>query len=96
MPTYEYACDPCRVIYQTRHSMKESGPEHCPRCRHGLRKVISAPSLNLRNFGGPTEAKYANLSVTEELAREKELQRVYETIWMPPEIKHNPWEEDHQ
>ena len=95
MPTYEYACDPCRVIYQTRHSMNDSGPKRCLRCSGGLRKVISAPNLNLRNFGGPTEAKYANLSVTEELAREKELQAVYETIWMPPEIKHNPWEEDH-
>ena len=25
--------------------------------------------------------------------REKELQRVFETIWMPAEIKHNPWED---
>ena len=33
------------------------------------------------------------MSVTEELAREKELQRVFETIWMPAEIKHNPWED---
>jgi len=95
VPTYEYACDPCRVIFQTRHGMRETGPDQCPRCTGGLRKVLSAPGLNLKNFGGPTEAKYSSLTVTEELAREKVLQSVYETIWIPAPIKHNPWDEDH-
>lgn len=96
MPTYEYACDPCLVIYQTRHGMKESGPSTCSRCGSGLRKVISAPSLNTRRFNGPTEAKYSRLSESDEVRKEKELQKVYETIWVPPEVKHSPWDEhDH-
>ena len=95
MPTYEYACDPCLVIYQTRHSMKEQGPSNCQQCGGALRKVLSAPSLNLKNFTSPTEAKYANLSASDEIAKEKELQKVYRTIWVPPEVKHSPWDEDH-
>jgi len=95
VPTYEYACDPCLVIYRTRHGMNEKGPQSCSKCDGPLRKVLSAPSLNVRNFSGPTEAKYANLSASDEIAKEKELQKVYETIWVPPEVKHSPWDEDH-
>jgi putative FmdB family regulatory protein len=95
VPTYEYACDPCRVVYRTMHKMSESGPQSCQRCHGALRKVVSAPSLNVRNFSSPTEAKYHNLSVSDEIAKEKELQKVYETIWVPPEVKHSPWDHDH-
>ncbi|MGI9333570.1 MAG: hypothetical protein ACR2RL_10490 [Gammaproteobacteria bacterium] len=49
--------------------------------------------LNTKRFTSPTAAKYSKLSVSEEMAREKELQKVYETIWIPPEAKHSPWDE---
>jgi hypothetical protein len=48
----------------------------------------------MSNHTSPTAAKYAKMSETEELARENELQKVYKTIWVPPEVKHSPWEED--
>lgn len=95
MPTYEYACDPCLILYQTRHGMNETGPTQCQRCNGALRKVISAPSLNLKNHTSPTQAKYAKLSDSDEIAKEKELQKVYSTIWIPPEVKHSPWDHDH-
>jgi putative FmdB family regulatory protein len=95
VPTYEYACDACLVIYQTRHSMKESGPTACQECKGALRKVLSAPSFNTANHTSPTAAKYAKMSDAEEIARENELQKVYKSIWMPPEVKHSPWEDDH-
>ena len=95
MPTYEYACDPCGVIYQTRHGIDDPRPGQCPRCNGGLRKLLSAPGLNTRNHSSPTQARYAKVSESEELAREKELQRVYETVWMPPEVKHSPWDDIH-
>jgi hypothetical protein len=57
--------------------------------------VLSAPSLNTRRFSSPTEAKYANLSVSDEIAKEADMQKVYKTIWLPPEVKHSPWEDDH-
>ena len=95
MPTYEYACDSCYTIYQTRHGINDARPESCPECNTALRKVLSAPSLNTRRFTSPTEAKYANLSVSDEIAKEADMQKVYKTIWLPPEVKHSPWDDDH-
>ena len=94
MPFYEYACDACRVIYKTQHRISEPGPEKCPKCEGALRKVISAPSLNVARFTSPTEAKYANLSESDEIKKEKELQKVYETIWLPEGVKHSPWDRE--
>jgi putative FmdB family regulatory protein len=93
MPTYEYACDPCLIIYQTKHGINDPRPNKCQECGGELRKVLSAPNLNLKNYGGPTEAKYAKVSAGEELAKEKELQKVYRTIWVPEDVKHSPWED---
>jgi putative FmdB family regulatory protein len=95
VPIYEYACDTCFIVYQTRHGISAPRPEKCPKCEAALRKVLSAPSLNLRNHSSPTEAKYADLSVSDEIAKEKELQKVYQTVWIPPEVKHSPWDDDH-
>lgn len=95
MPTYEYACDGCRIIYQTRHGMNEPGLQQCPACASSLRKVFSAPALNTRNHSSPTAAKYSGLSESDEIAKERDLQKVYETIWVPPEVKHSPWDHDH-
>jgi putative FmdB family regulatory protein len=92
VPFYEYACDACELIYKTRHGISEPGPSHCPKCNNALRKVISAPSLNIHGYTSPTEAKYANLSLSDELKKEKELQKVYETIWLPEGVKHSPWD----
>ena len=95
MPIYEYACDPCLTIYETRHGINDARPDQCQKCAGALRKVLSAPSLNVRNYGGPTEAKYAKLSISDEIAKEQELQKVYQTVWIPPEVKHSPWDHDH-
>ncbi|MGH8245582.1 MAG: FmdB family zinc ribbon protein [Gammaproteobacteria bacterium] len=92
MPLYEYACDPCRVLYQTRHGINEPRPEHCPQCKGGLRRVYSAPMFN-NGYSSPSEAKYAKVSETEEMAKEAQLQKVYETLWLPAEVKHSPWDE---
>ena len=95
MPTYEYACDGCRIIYQTRHGMNEPGLQQCPACAAPLRKVLSAPALNTRNNSSQTAAKYSGLSESDEIAKERSLQKVYQTIWVPPEVKHSPWDHDH-
>jgi hypothetical protein len=80
------------MIYKTRHKISEPGPDQCPKCSGALRKVISAPSLNTARFTSPTEAKYADLSISDEIKKEKELQKVYETIWLPEGVKHSPWD----
>jgi len=93
MPTYEYECTPCHTIYETRHGYNEPPPAACPSCGGGLRKLVSSPTLNLKNFGGPTEAKYSKLSISDELKKEAILQKDYQKIWLPPAVKHNPWDE---
>lgn len=93
MPVYEYECAPCRVIYEVRHGMNDPALDVCPRCRRAVTRLISAPNLNLANFSSPTAARYARMSDREEIARERELQKDYERIWLPPPVKHDPWEE---
>lgn len=94
MPTYEYECVPCRVVYETRHGVGDSPPVGCPRCGAPISRLLSAPNFNRGNYASPTEAKYARLSAREEVAREKVLQKDYERIWLPPPVKHSPWDED--
>ena len=92
MPLYEYECAPCLIVYQTMHGMNDPAPDHCPKCGGPLRRLISAPRINRYNFTSPTEAKYAKLSAREEIAKEQELQKVYQRTWLPPPVKHSPWD----
>jgi putative FmdB family regulatory protein len=92
MPIYEYECTPCLIIYEVRQAMKDPPLTSCPKCDGPVSRVISAPNLNRYNFSGPTEAKYAKISAREEIAKERELQKVYERIWLPPPVKHSPWD----
>ncbi len=92
MPFYEYECAPCCVVYETMHAMNDPPPGNCPRCGSSLSRAMSAPSLNRYNFSSPTEAKYAKMTAREEIARERELQKVYERVWLPPPVQHSPWD----
>jgi putative FmdB family regulatory protein len=92
MPVYEYECTPCRIIYEVRHGMNDPPLRTCQKCHGALTRLISVPNLNLENFSSPTEAKYAKITHQEEVAKEKELQKVYERIWLPPPVKHSPWD----
>ncbi len=73
--------------------MKDPPLETCPRCGARVGRLISAPNLNRGNYASPTEAKYARMSAKEEIARESVLQKDYERIWLPPPVKHSPWDE---
>lgn len=93
MPVYEYKCNPCRVIYQVRQGMNDAPLQACPTCNDAVTRLISASNFNRGNFSSPTQAKYAKMLPSDEIAREKELQKSYQTIWLPPPVVHNPWEE---
>lgn len=95
MPTYEYMCEPCLTIYRVHHGMNEKPDIRCPECARATHRMVSAPSLNVGGFTSPTEAKFAKMSPSEEIARENELQKTYRTIWLPEAAKHNPWGDDH-
>lgn len=95
VPIYEYACDPCKIIYRTKHGINDPRPDTCRECKGDLRKLMAAPSLNTKRFTSPTQEKYSKISISDEIAMEKDLQKVYKTIWVPPEVKHSPWDDDH-
>lgn len=94
MPTYEYRCEPCKTIYRTMHGMNEKPEYRCPDCDARIERMVSAPRLS-RGYRSPTEARYAGLSDRDEVAREKVLQQEYRKVWLPPEVKHSPWDHDH-
>jgi len=93
MPVYEYACTPCRIIYEVRQRLSDPPLDTCPQCQGAVARMISAVNVNRYNFSSPTAAKYARLSHHDEIGRERELQKDYQRIWLPPPVKHNPWEE---
>jgi putative FmdB family regulatory protein len=92
MPLYEYECTPCRVVYEAMHGMNDPPVASCPRCGGPVTRLMSAPQLNRYNFSSPTEAKYAKVSPRQEIAKEQELQRGFERIWLPPPVQHSPWD----
>lgn len=94
MPTYDYQCEPCRMIYMVRHGMNDKPDIVCPKCEQTTVKMLSAPNLNTGGWTSPTEAKYSKISESDEIAMEKELQKNYEKIWLPPPVVHSPWDED--
>lgn len=94
MPTYEYRCEPCLKIYRVMHKWAEKPEIRCPECEALTERMISAPNLSLARHASPTAEKYDKMSKSEEIAREKEFQKTYETIWLPPEVKHGV-DDDH-
>ena len=93
MPVYEYECTPCRVIYETEHGMNGPAPTECPKCGGEIARHFTAPHLATKHFTSPTEEKYSKLSKTEEIKRERILQGDFQKIWLPPPVKHNPWDD---
>ena len=92
MPVYEYECPRCQAIHEVLQSIRDEPLDACPKCQGAVVRVLSAPNLNTRNLSGRADARYARMSSSEEVARERVLQANYETLPFPPGVKHNPWE----
>ncbi len=94
MPTYEYVCESCRLVHSVHHGMDERPAIVCAECDGETEKMISAPSLNVHNYTSPTQAKYARMSESEEIARENVLQKNYRTISLPKGVRHGKIDDD--
>jgi hypothetical protein len=57
-----------------------------------VKTVGEGRGINRYNYSSPTEAKYAKVSAREGIAKEQELQKVHERIWLPPPVQHSPWD----
>jgi putative FmdB family regulatory protein len=62
MPFYEYKCRQCEYYFEVRQSMKDEPLKTCPQCSGSVERLISATSINTKNYNGPTEAKFARYS----------------------------------
>ena len=56
MPTYVYevvegedGCPTCNLSFEVSHSMKEAGPEACPRCGARIRRRLTAVGITGRH-----------------------------------------------
>jgi putative FmdB family regulatory protein len=92
VPIYEYECRGCARTIEALQGVNEPETRTCGNCGGELERIVSAPRLNTRNFSGPAEARLSRTSFSEEIAREKVLQRSYETLRFPPGVKHDPTE----
>ena len=81
-----------RLSTKRMHGMNDPPIERCPKCDGSISRLMSAPRLNRYNYSSPTEAKYAKVYPEHEIAKEKELQKVYERVWLPPPAGHSPWD----
>ncbi|MGH7833530.1 MAG: FmdB family zinc ribbon protein [Candidatus Binatia bacterium] len=93
MPTYDYRCGACGNIFEASHGMREAPAVECAECGLPAKRLLSAPNLKLGNWSSPTAAKYARTTPAEEIARERELQKGYQDVWLPDAVKHNPWDD---
>lgn len=51
MPTYEYACDSCKLELEVEQSMKDDPLTICPECKGALRRVFSLNSVIFKGSG---------------------------------------------
>lgn len=51
MPTYEYACQKCRIHIEIVQSFKDEPPEECAHCGGPLRKVFHPVGIVLKGSG---------------------------------------------
>jgi putative FmdB family regulatory protein len=44
MPTYEYECNRCHVLFERRQSMKDEPLKTCPECGGDVQRMVSGGS----------------------------------------------------
>ena len=51
MPLWEYECRDCGSHVEVLQGRDEEGPEHCPKCKGKLRRLLSVPGLIFKGSG---------------------------------------------
>ncbi|PIV80532.1 FmdB family transcriptional regulator [bacterium CG17_big_fil_post_rev_8_21_14_2_50_64_8] len=44
MPTYEYECSGCELVFEEERPITAPARQRCPQCRHKVRRIISGGS----------------------------------------------------
>jgi len=51
MPLWEYECRDCGSHVEVLQGLDEEGPEHCPKCKGKLKRLLSVPGLIFKGSG---------------------------------------------
>lgn len=51
MPLWEYECKDCGTHVEVLQDRDEEGPEHCPKCKGELKRLMSVPGLIFKGSG---------------------------------------------
>lgn len=52
MPTYEYACEACKHLFEAEQSIKEPPIAECPKCKAAaVKRLISSGAFVLQGRG---------------------------------------------
>jgi putative FmdB family regulatory protein len=51
MPTYQYLCDYCDVIFEIERHMMDKTSVICPQCGGSTHRVFTAPSVHYHGSG---------------------------------------------
>lgn len=58
MPTYEYECLSCGNKFERFHGMLDKPAKRCPKCRHGVRKILGVGAGIIFKGSGFYETDY--------------------------------------
>lgn len=72
MPTYEYRCLECGILFEKFQSMKDEPVKNCPECSGGVKRLIGSGAGILFKGGGFYETDYRSDSYKKEAKKETE------------------------
>lgn len=72
MPTYEYECQSCGLVFEKFQSMTAKPVRRCPECRHGVKRLIGTGAGVLFKGSGFYETDYRSDSYKNAAKREQE------------------------
>jgi putative FmdB family regulatory protein len=61
MPIYEYACDDCGSVIELIRRLSEPDPTIHDGCGGALRRVVSAPSMRVKENDGLTGSTHSSI-----------------------------------
>ena len=79
MPTYEYECEKCEIIFERFQNMTAEPIKECPECGGPVRRLISAGAGVIFKGSGFHATDYRSESYKQEAKKEEGLGKTSET-----------------
>ena len=72
MPTYEYECEKCEIIFEKFQSMKDDPIKNCPECDGTVRRLIGAGAGFIFKGSGFYITDYRSESYKQDAKKDKD------------------------